>query len=40
MLCLYWWNKSFTAVTAMFSFCTIHSELPCITVAHPAAAAA
>jgi hypothetical protein len=29
MLCLYWWNESFTAVTAMFSFCTIHSELPC-----------
>jgi hypothetical protein len=31
MLYLYLWNKFITAVTAMFSFCTIHSELPCIT---------
>jgi hypothetical protein len=30
MLYLYLWNKFSTAVTAMFSFCTIHSELPCI----------
>jgi hypothetical protein len=30
MLFLYLWNKFITAVTAMFSFCTIHSELPCI----------
>jgi hypothetical protein len=32
MLYLYLWNKFLTAVTAMFSFCTIHSELPCITL--------
>lgn len=30
MLYLYLWNKFVTAVTAMFSFWTIHSELPCI----------
>jgi hypothetical protein len=29
MLYLHLWNKLITAVTAMFSFCTIHSELHC-----------
>jgi hypothetical protein len=29
MLYLHLWNKFITAITAMFSFCTIHSELPC-----------
>jgi hypothetical protein len=30
MLYLYLWNKFITVVTAMFSFCIIHSELPSI----------
>jgi hypothetical protein len=32
MLYLHLWNKFITTVTAMFSFCTIHSQLPCISV--------